>query len=49
MVAKWTLLESYLRVADIFVEYTLMHLRRPELDTILSDVLKHVTREDKVR
>lgn len=49
MVAKWKDLDDYLKVADIFVEYTLLYLKRAELDLLLRDIHTHISGMDKAR
>lgn len=48
VVARWHDLESYLFVADVYIEYCLVHLGATELDTLLRDVHAHLANKPRL-
>lgn len=48
VVAKWHDLEAYLFVADVYIEYCLVHLGAEELDTMLRDVHGHLAKKPRL-
>jgi hypothetical protein len=48
VVAKWHDLEAYLFVADVYIEYCLVHLGADELDIMLRDVHAHLAKKPRL-